>query len=224
LGVLSNGLYVVKTDLTTFHRLTNLRGGTIEFQLGLQLLEPIYLRDQPCPYFFNGAAESVQFGGLPLKISCLLANLRVGMHLHADCKVENRSLLLAECDSGCSIRRQPIGRRAHQDEALVDIFAGGLDILLVLLEVELEVLQDQRCSRRWSPLTEIMEAADSTATARRTRSRLAQLHALARCDSISEHPRDPCLEATTMAITACPVTPTFAAEIGDVSTPEQKCM
>ena len=38
LGVLSNGLYVVKTDLTTFHRLANLRGGTIEFQLDLQLL------------------------------------------------------------------------------------------------------------------------------------------------------------------------------------------
>jgi hypothetical protein len=47
LGVLSNALYVVKTDLTTFYRLANLRGGTIEFQLDLQLLEPIYLRDQP---------------------------------------------------------------------------------------------------------------------------------------------------------------------------------
>jgi len=33
-GVLSNGLYIVKTDLTTFYRLANLRGGTIEFQLG----------------------------------------------------------------------------------------------------------------------------------------------------------------------------------------------
>jgi len=42
-GVLSNALYVVKTDLTTFYRLANLRGGTIEFQLDLQLLEPIYL-------------------------------------------------------------------------------------------------------------------------------------------------------------------------------------
>ena len=27
LGVLSNGLYLVKTDLTTFYRLANLRGG-----------------------------------------------------------------------------------------------------------------------------------------------------------------------------------------------------
>jgi hypothetical protein len=84
LGVLSNGLYVVKTDLTTFHRLANLRGGTIEFQLDLQLLEPIYLRDQPCPYFFNGAVESVQFGGLLVKIAGGLANLRVRMHLRAD--------------------------------------------------------------------------------------------------------------------------------------------
>ena len=33
LGVLNDGLYVVKTDLTTFYRLANLRGGTIEFQL-----------------------------------------------------------------------------------------------------------------------------------------------------------------------------------------------
>ena len=63
LGLRSNGLYVVKTDLTTFHRLANLRGGAIEFQPDLQLLEPIYLRDQPRPYFFNGAVESVQFGG-----------------------------------------------------------------------------------------------------------------------------------------------------------------
>ena len=45
LGVRSNGLYVVKADLTTFHRLANLRGGMIEFQLDLQLLEPIDLRN-----------------------------------------------------------------------------------------------------------------------------------------------------------------------------------
>ena len=64
-GVLSNGLHVVETGLTTFYHLANLRGGAIEFQLDLQLLEPIYLRDQPCPYFFNGAVESVQFGGCP---------------------------------------------------------------------------------------------------------------------------------------------------------------
>ena len=49
-GVLSDGLYVVKADITIFHRLANLRGGTIEFQLDLQLLEPIYLRNQPCPW------------------------------------------------------------------------------------------------------------------------------------------------------------------------------
>jgi len=30
-GVLSNGLNVVKTDLTTIYRLANLRDGTIEF-------------------------------------------------------------------------------------------------------------------------------------------------------------------------------------------------
>src|SRR4029077_19140732 len=76
-GVLSNGLYVVKTGLTTFYRLANLRGGTIEFQLDLQLLESIYLGDQPCPYFFNGAVESMQFGGLLVKIADRLANLRV---------------------------------------------------------------------------------------------------------------------------------------------------
>src|SRR4051794_20795501 len=31
LGVLSDGLYVVKTNLATFYRLANLRDGTIEF-------------------------------------------------------------------------------------------------------------------------------------------------------------------------------------------------
>jgi hypothetical protein len=36
LGVLTNGLYVVEADLTTFHRLVNLRGGAIELQLNLQ--------------------------------------------------------------------------------------------------------------------------------------------------------------------------------------------
>ena len=71
LGVLSNGLYVVEADHTIFHRLANLRGGTIELQLNLQLLEPIYLREQPRPYFFNGAVENAQLGGLLLKIrSC----------------------------------------------------------------------------------------------------------------------------------------------------------
>src|SRR4029077_19033890 len=74
LGLRSNGLYVVKIDVTTFHRLANLRGGTIEFQPDLQLLEPVYLRDQPCPYFFNGTVESVQFSGLALKIARGLAN------------------------------------------------------------------------------------------------------------------------------------------------------
>jgi hypothetical protein len=64
LGARSNGLYVVEADLTTFHRLANLRGGMIELQVNLQLLEPIYLCDQPGPYFFNGSVESVQFGGL----------------------------------------------------------------------------------------------------------------------------------------------------------------
>ena len=49
LGVPSDGLYVFKADITIFHRLANLRGGTIEFQLDLQLLEPIYLRNQPRP-------------------------------------------------------------------------------------------------------------------------------------------------------------------------------
>jgi hypothetical protein len=44
LGVLSNGPHVVETDLTTFYHLANLRGGAIEFQLDLQLLESIYLR------------------------------------------------------------------------------------------------------------------------------------------------------------------------------------
>jgi hypothetical protein len=46
LGVLSNGLYVVETDLTTFYRLANLRGGTIEFQPDLQLLVKRRNRDR----------------------------------------------------------------------------------------------------------------------------------------------------------------------------------
>jgi hypothetical protein len=78
LGVLTNGLYVVEADHTIFHRLANLRGGTIELQLNHQLLEPIYLRDQPRPYFFNGAVDSAQFGGLLLKIVCGLANVGAG--------------------------------------------------------------------------------------------------------------------------------------------------
>jgi hypothetical protein len=49
--------------------------------------------------------------------------------------------LFAECDSDFSVRRQSIRRHAHHDEALVDIFAGGLNILLVLVEVEFNVLQ-----------------------------------------------------------------------------------
>ena len=38
LGLRSNGLYVVKIDVTTFDGLANLRGGAIEFQPDLQLL------------------------------------------------------------------------------------------------------------------------------------------------------------------------------------------
>ena len=68
----------------------------IEFQLDLQLLEPIYLRDQSCPYFFNGAVESVQFGRLLVKIAGGLATLRVRMHLRADRKVANGDLLFAQ--------------------------------------------------------------------------------------------------------------------------------
>jgi hypothetical protein len=70
-----------------------LRGGTIEFQLDLQLLEPVHLRNQPCPYVFNGAVESVQFGGLLVKIAGGLANLRVRMHLRADRKAASGDLL-----------------------------------------------------------------------------------------------------------------------------------
>jgi hypothetical protein len=93
LGIRNDGLYVVKTDLTTFYRLANLRGGTIEFQLDLQLLEPIYLRNQPCPYFLNETVESVQFGGLLLKIARNLANVRVRMHLRTDRKIADGGLM-----------------------------------------------------------------------------------------------------------------------------------
>ena len=110
LGVLTNGLNVVEADLATFYHLTNLRGSTIELQLNLQLLEPIYLRDQPRPYFFNGAVESLQFGGLLLKIVCGLAKLRVRMHLRADRKVAHGYLLFAQCNHGFRIGRQPTGR------------------------------------------------------------------------------------------------------------------
>ena len=87
-------------------RWTNLRGGH------LRLLEPIYLRYQPCSYFFKGAVESVQFGCLLLKITRGLANLRVRMHLRADRKVANGDLLFAQCDPGFRIGRQPTGRRS----------------------------------------------------------------------------------------------------------------
>jgi hypothetical protein len=45
LGFRTNDRYVVEADLTILHRLANLRCGTIELQLDLQLLESIYLRD-----------------------------------------------------------------------------------------------------------------------------------------------------------------------------------
>jgi hypothetical protein len=125
LGVLSDGLYAVKTDLTTFYLLANLRGGTIEFRLDLQLLESIYLRYQPRPYFFNGAVESMQSGGLLLKIARSLANVRVRMHLRADRTVANGDLLFAQCDPGFRIGRQPTGRRSQHDETLVNVFARG---------------------------------------------------------------------------------------------------
>ena len=89
-----------------------MRDGTIEFQLCLQLLEPIYLRDQGCSYFFNGAVESVQFSSLLLKIVGGLSNVRVGMHLRADRKVANGDLLFAQCNPGFRIRRQPSDRRS----------------------------------------------------------------------------------------------------------------
>ena len=131
MGVLSNALYLVKTDLTTFYRFANLHGGD-NSQLDLQLLEPIYLRDQPCAYFFNRAVESVQFGGLLLKIAGGLANLRVQMHLRADRTVANGNLLFAQCDPGFRIWRQPTGRRSQHGETLVDVFARGLEVLVLV--------------------------------------------------------------------------------------------
>jgi alpha-ketoglutarate-dependent 2,4-dichlorophenoxyacetate dioxygenase len=49
----------------------------------------------------------------------------------------------------------------------------------------------------------------------------ARLHALTRCDSISKRPRILCREATTMAATIYPVTPSFAAEVGDIDLSRQ---
>jgi hypothetical protein len=49
LGVLSNGLYVVKADITIFHRLANLRGGTIE------LRPRLVLHDRPAEALFDEA-------------------------------------------------------------------------------------------------------------------------------------------------------------------------
>ena len=122
LGVLTNGLYVVEADHTIFHRLVNLRGGTIELQLNLQLLEPIYLRDQSRPYFFNGTVESAQFGGLLLKIVCGLANLRVRMHLRADRKVANGDLLFAQCDPGFRIgANRPAAARSTTRHSLMSL-------------------------------------------------------------------------------------------------------
>ena len=50
---------------------------------------------------------------------------------------------------------------------------------------------------------------------------LVRLHALTRCDSICKRPRILCREATTMAVTIYPVTPSFAAEVGDVDLSRQ---
>jgi hypothetical protein len=46
----SNGLYSVNNVPAAFHQLANLTGTSIECQLGL---EPIYLRGQLYPRFFN---------------------------------------------------------------------------------------------------------------------------------------------------------------------------
>jgi hypothetical protein len=108
----SNGLYVVKADLTTFHRLANLHGGTIELQLDLQLLEPIYLRDQACPYFFNGAVEIVQFGALLLKITRSLANIRGASDASSSIRrARGRAAADAEGFAAARYRR----RRPHHD-------------------------------------------------------------------------------------------------------------
>ena len=134
----SFGLYVVKTDLTAFYRVANLRGGK-DSQLDLQLLEPIYLRDQPCPYFFNRAVESVQFGGLLLKIAGGLRILSSDA-LREDREVANGDLLFAQFDPGFRIGREPTGRRSSHHETLVDVFARGPDVL-VILEMKLKLLQ-----------------------------------------------------------------------------------
>ena len=57
----------------------------IEFMPNLQLLQPIYLRDQPRAHFFKGPVYSVQLGGFLLKMACNLANCLVRMHFCSDC-------------------------------------------------------------------------------------------------------------------------------------------
>jgi hypothetical protein len=63
------------------------------------------------------------------------------MHLGTAREVSNGTLLFAQCDPGFRTGRKPIGRRPQHDEALIDVFTGGLDILLILLEIELKLLQ-----------------------------------------------------------------------------------
>ena len=102
--------------------------------------EPIYLRDQPCPYFFNGAVESVQFGGLLLKTAGGLGNLRGPDAPPRGSQGREWRPPVCGSDPGFRIGRQPTGRRSQHDDTLVDVFALGLDVL-VFLEIKLKLLQ-----------------------------------------------------------------------------------